>query len=376
MMVRSGSGRWLTRAAVPCAVVVMMTVMLLGEASAQATPQVTTPSIAPWNAGGSGDAPAAVDGDDASAALTGASGWRWSAPAPGLAPRRDVTAPASSPGAADLRQGGLSSLPGHPATRLADDIAADIAAGVAAGAPTDGVQYIDERGAPHSDGRPSRGRTILYSALVPGLGQLKWGSRPVGVALMLGEVASWTSFITFRAQGASRKDRYIDYAERFAGISDADGEADSYFQSLARYDRSDPGPGSYNEIEVRLVAIRELYPDDPVAQQRYIEENSITGNLAWDWESEARRLQFADLRSSSESAYHRADFSIGGMVAGRILSLMHAIWLTAERPGDDDEQDSDDGPHRDGDHSLAQTLSPYVHTGLDGDCRVGLRARF
>jgi hypothetical protein len=344
MMIRSGCDRRLAGVAVLCSVMVMT---MTGTAAHAAS-----------SAPGSGDG-----------------GFRWLAPVPELASQGDPGA-ASRVGGPDPERTKLPGLPGLPAVSLVSGGGDAPGTGVAAGESTDRVSYIDERGAPRPDGRPSRGRTILYSALVPGLGQLKWGSRPAGVAMVLGEVASWTSFITFRVQGESRKDRYIDHAERFAGITGADGEEDSYFQALARYDRSDPGPGSYNEIEVRLVAIRELYPDDPAAQQRYIEENSITGNLAWNWESEARRLQFADLRSSSESAFHRAEFAIGGMVAGRILSLMHAIWLTAERPGDDDEQDSDERPSRYEDHSLAQAISPYVHTGLDGDCRVGLRARF
>lgn len=198
------------------------------------------------------------------------------------------------------------------------------------GAGGTGPAFIDERGV-ESPG-PSRGKTILLSALVPGLGQLLHGHRTAGTAFLLGEVASWTGFVVFREQGSLRKERYIEYAERFAGVEDASGQPNAYYGFLARYDRSgEPGgPDSYNEIEVRMRAARELYPNDPAAQERYIREHSITGAQAWDWESEERRLDYADLRIASETAYHRSDYAIGGLVAGRILSLMHAIWMTSE----------------------------------------------
>jgi hypothetical protein len=87
-------------------------------------------------------------------------------------------------------------------------------------------------------------------------------------------------------------------------------------------------------MEVRLVA-RDLYPDDRAQQEAYIVENAITGDLAWDWESEDRRLDYADIRVASETAYHRSEYAVAGLVVGRILSVMHAIWLTAEPAPED-----------------------------------------
>ncbi len=236
--------------------------------------------------------------------------------------------------------------------------------------------YIDERGQKVNSDRPTRSRTILYSALVPGLGQLQWGDKPAAVGFMLGEVASWASYLTFRIQGNLREDRYVEYAERFAGVQRPAGQSNQYYQALGRYNRSDPGPGSYNEIEVRMVAKRELYPDDPAAQERYIAENSISGDRAWNWESESRRLEYASIRSSSESSRHRADFAIGGMVAGRILSVMHAIWLTADRSESDEQDENQPRQPYDQSHNLAQAVRPYFKADLDGDCQLGIRTQF
>jgi hypothetical protein len=225
--------------------------------------------------------------------------------------------------------------------------------------------FIDERGV-ETPG-PSRRQTILLSALVPGLGQLLRGERTYGTLFLVGEVTSWTSFAVFRWQGNQREDRYIEFAERFAGVEDAGGQSDDYYGHLARYDRSgEPGgPDSYNEVEVRAYARDELYPGDRAAQEEYIRENSITGAQAWDWESEAHRREYASLRVGSETAYHRSEYSVGGLIAGRILSVMHAIWLTAEDEGEGEGEPSEQSYRLflDTDHPL-------------GESRLGVRYRF
>lgn len=211
---------------------------------------------------------------------------------------------------------------------------------------------------------PSRRKTILLSAAVPGLGQLLHGRKTSGTLFLLGDVAAWTAFFTFRVQGNLREDRFVEYAQRFAGVQDAGGQPDSYYGYLARYDRSgEPGgPDSYNEVEVRRVA-RELYPDDVARQEEYIRENSISGPLAWDWESDARRSEYEQQRIASETAYHRSEIAVGALVAGRILSVMHAIWFTAEP---EEEAAAD-----------AVTYQPFAAADLaSGESRVGVRLRF
>jgi hypothetical protein len=206
------------------------------------------------------------------------------------------------------------------------------------------AEVADERGTTDDSPGPSRRKTILLSALVPGLGQLMHGDTTTGSLFLAGEVASWTSLIVFNVQGSQREDRYIEYAERFAGVEDASGQSDAYYGHLATYDRSgEPGgPDSYNEVEVRQYARDELYPGDRAAQEEYIRQHSITGAQAWDWESDARRQDYNDIRIASETAYHRAQYAVAGLVIGRVLSVMHAIWLTNDEVEDGDETDGTD----------------------------------
>jgi hypothetical protein len=220
--------------------------------------------------------------------------------------------------------------------------------------------------------KPSRTKMILLSALVPGWGQLDAGQKTWGTVFLMGEIASWSSLIAFETQGSQREDRFIEHAERFAGVESAGGQADAYYAALAEYDRSGlpGGPDSYNEIEVRLEA-RNLYPDDPASQSAYISAHEITGDLAWDWESEDRRFEYADLRIASETAYHRANYAIAGLVAGRILSVLHAVWSTADREDGDEIEESAL------DTTSTPAWTPLVESDFArGRSRLGLCYRF
>jgi hypothetical protein len=164
-------------------------------------------------------------------------------------------------------------------------------------------------------------RDLLLSALVPGLGELRTGHTRMAAVHFAAEAAIWTSFVVFRVQGGLRRDDYVEYAEVFAGVRDVSGRSDNYFKELARYIRSDPGPNSYNEREVRDTA-RALYPDDPDARQRYIEAHEYTGDLAWDWETVDNWRTYRELRESSELSLQRSRFCIGAAVANRIASVL------------------------------------------------------
>ena len=93
-------------------------------------------------------------------------------------------------------------------------------------------------------------KDMLLSLALPGLGELRTGHEKRAVIHFAAEAAVWTTFIVYRLQGGLRKDDYIEYAEVYAGVEDGDGQSDGYYKNLASYMRSDPGPDSYNEIEV------------------------------------------------------------------------------------------------------------------------------
>lgn len=164
-------------------------------------------------------------------------------------------------------------------------------------------------------------KDLLLSLALPGLGELRTGHKSRAIAHFAAETAVWTTFIVFRVQGELRKNDYIEYAEVFAGVVNAGGESDGYYRDLARFRRSDPGPNSYNELEVRATA-RALFPDDLEARKKYVDEHEIRGARAWSWETEENWAAYSSMRESSELSFQRSRFTIAAAIANRIASVL------------------------------------------------------
>jgi hypothetical protein len=166
---------------------------------------------------------------------------------------------------------------------------------------------------------------MLFSLLLPGLGEHYLGHTGRAKVFFATEGLIWTSFAVFRVQGAHREDLYREYAEVHAGVSPRDD--DDFYRQIGNFNSSD-GPYSANEV-VRRQA-RAIYPNNPDAQQSYFDENAYTGDNAWNWSDPSIREQYRDLRSSSLDAFHRSELSIGAAVANRLLSIIDAGILASK----------------------------------------------
>ncbi len=56
---------------------------------------------------------------------------------------------------------------------------------------------------------------VLYSTLIPGLGELTMGYEKRGIALMLVEAAAWTGYITNHEDGLDEREAYEAYADQY-----------------------------------------------------------------------------------------------------------------------------------------------------------------
>jgi hypothetical protein len=166
---------------------------------------------------------------------------------------------------------------------------------------------------------------MLYSLVLPGLGEYYLGHTGRAKGFFVAEGAIWTSFAVFRVQGAHRRTLYKEFASAHAGVSERND--DEFYRIIGNFVSSD-GPFSANE-QVRRQA-RALYPNDPAQQQAFFDENAYTGDNAWQWESQDLMNRYQDLRSSSLDAFHRSDLSIGLLVANRLLSVIDAGILGAK----------------------------------------------
>ena len=169
----------------------------------------------------------------------------------------------------------------------------------------------------------SQKKAMLYSAVLPGLGELYLGHKSRAAVFFVAEAAIWTSWFVLRAEGNSDKNRYQDWASIFAGIS-GNREDDDYYRRLGNY-RSSDGARSYNEA-VRRTA-RAIYPSDREAQEEYVAANGYFGADAWDWETEDAWNRYQDLYQESEDNYNNANLALGLLVLNRLVSVVDAALL-------------------------------------------------
>lgn len=168
--------------------------------------------------------------------------------------------------------------------------------------------------------RPGKRKALLYSLLLPGMGELSLGARGRAAGFFVAEGLIWTHYVWFQVAGGLRRDDYIEQARLNAGVG-TDSEDDSYWKLVGQYERSSgSGLGSYEE-DVRREA-RDLYPDDPTAQDAYVSEKLPSGERAWSWGSPELQKAYRATRASSNRAYDRAKYSFAAAILNRLVSAV------------------------------------------------------
>lgn len=178
-----------------------------------------------------------------------------------------------------------------------------------------------------AEAKQSRAKAILYSLVLPGAGHWYMGRTTRAQIFGAAELGVWSTFAALRVQGHLRKQDYIEMAEVLAGVGDAHDRPDDYYRSLSFYQSSD----EYNEIEVKAYA-RYLYPDDRAARDRYIRENLITGDAAWNWSSEEWWRSYRVRRSDSQLAYRRSRQVLAVALLNRLVAAVDAARLSTREP--------------------------------------------
>jgi len=62
-------------------------------------------------------------------------------------------------------------------------------------------------------GMKKPGRALIYSAFIPGTGELYVGAEKRGIAFLAVEAAAWTWYFTQHSSGKNKEDEYMDFAD-------------------------------------------------------------------------------------------------------------------------------------------------------------------
>ena len=157
--------------------------------------------------------------------------------------------------------------------------------------------------------KKSTGLAILYSVLLPGMGELYANSYESGKYFTIADAVSWGALAGFTVYGDRQRDNYLAFAKSFGGVN-PDGKNDKYFADIGFYDDVE----SYNREQ-------ELNRD---FQARYTGANNY-----WKWESDRKRKEYRNLWLSSENAKNNVRFAIGALILNRIISAINAVRLVS-----------------------------------------------
>jgi len=180
---------------------------------------------------------------------------------------------------------------------------------------------------------------VLYSALVPGLGELTMGYEKRGIALMVMEVAAWSGYFVKHSDGLDKRDEYEAFADAHWDMQKwlydhPCSTADSTLESVEECGKASSGSGSWPGY-IPWVSKEE-------DKQHYYENIGkydwyISGWADWDAarvpyaEHTDLRTQYRDMRAESNNALDDANAFVWVSVAARAFSIAETAILVHNR---------------------------------------------
>ncbi len=150
---------------------------------------------------------------------------------------------------------------------------------------------------------------ILYSLLLPGMGELYAGSFEKGKYFTIADAVLWGTVAGFNIYGNFQKDNYIAFAQSRAGINPSNKD-DQFYADI----------GYYNDVN-QFNTEKEL--------NRQFDETYDPETYYWHWQSDAQRREFRNIWLSSENAFNNIRFAAGALILNRIISAINAVRLVA-----------------------------------------------
>jgi hypothetical protein len=159
--------------------------------------------------------------------------------------------------------------------------------------------------------RKNQAVAVVYSLLLPGMGELYADRFDNGRYSLVAEAALWLTYSSFQQYGNWLQGDARSFASAHAGAVPS-GKDDQFYVNLGNFSNV----YDYNDKKLRDRNISEVY--DP--SQGYF----------WNWDSDASRQRFRALRISSDKVINNSRFVIGAIVVNHILSALNAARLVRQ----------------------------------------------
>jgi len=150
---------------------------------------------------------------------------------------------------------------------------------------------------------------VLYSLLLPGMGELYADGFDEGRYSLIAEGGLWLTYFSFQQYGTWIQNDARSFATAHAGAQ-VSGKSDQYFVDLGNF----VDTYEYNEKQLRDREIEKVY--------------DANAGFFWKWESDIHRKEYRALRVSSERVLNNSRFVIASIVVNHVISAINAARLS------------------------------------------------
>jgi hypothetical protein len=180
------------------------------------------------------------------------------------------------------------------------------------------ANYYDNLFAADQLEKKSAGLAILYSILLPGMGELYADAYDSGKYFTIAEGVLLGTYIGMSVHANSLEDSYKAYAVTNAKIN-TNGKDETYYANISEFEDI----VQYNNEK---------------ALERNFDQMYNTESYFWKWGSTEERQTYRSIWSSSEQTYNDLRFVVGLMLLNRVVSAINAARLVSAYNSRIDEQ--------------------------------------
>lgn len=158
--------------------------------------------------------------------------------------------------------------------------------------------------------KKSVGLGIVYSLLLPGMGELYADSYGSGKYFTIADGILWGTLIGMNAYSNWQEDNYKTYAASVANVVNNDKKDEDFYANIGDY----TSVYSYNDQKALERNFNEMYDEEA---------------YFWKWNTTDERRTYRDMWNSSETANNNIRFVVGGLILNRIVSAINAARLVS-----------------------------------------------
>ena len=158
--------------------------------------------------------------------------------------------------------------------------------------------------------KKNAGLAVIYSFLLPGMGELYAESYSSGKYFTFADAALWGVYFGMNYYANNKKDDYQAYASSNGSVNNS-GKDDEYYAAI----------GVFSSIEVY---------NNIKALERNFDKMYDPGKYYWKWGTNEERKTYRNLWTASESAFNNLRFVAGALILNRVVSVINAIRLVSK----------------------------------------------